>query len=141
MGANISVYAIQKFNNTQLEKMRKETRNGITKLSAITTVNIIYLKGYFKEIEEANMALLKHQYKYDTLSPANKKFIDKKIADSMKNLKITVQTVIKVLERIEKSMRNELSDDIVEDLIDLIDSALDKIDLEELMRKKIAAQL
>ena len=44
--------------------------------------------------------------------------------------------MIKVLENIDKSMRQTLSDEFVEDLIDKLDAVLMDVDLEEILKIK-----
>jgi len=79
---------------------------------------------------------LKQQYKYDQLSIPNKKVIDKRIQDAMKNLNLTMDTTTIVLGRIEKSMRNTLTDEVTDALIDKLDAVLDSVDLEGVLKKK-----
>ena len=80
--------------------------------------------------------VLKQQYKYDQLSIPNKKVVDKKIADAMKNLTLTMDTTTIVLGRIEKSMRNTLTDEVTDALIDKLDAVLDSIDLEGILKSR-----
>lgn len=116
--------------------MTKEEKDNITRLSALCAITSLYIKGCKKTIQEANVMVFKQQYKYDTLSIPNKKVVDKKIADAMKNLTLTIDTTTIVLGRIEKSMRNTLTDEVTDALIDKLDAVLDSIDLEEIIKSK-----
>jgi preprotein translocase subunit SecA len=117
-------------------EMTKEEKDNITRLSALCAITSLYIKGCKKTIQEANIEVLKQQYKYDTLSLPNKKVIDKKIADAMKNLNLTMDTTTIVLGRIEKSMRNTLTDEVTDALIDKLDAVLDSVDLEGVLKQK-----
>lgn len=116
--------------------MTKEEKDNITRLSALCTITSLYIKGCKKTIQEANIQVLKQQYKYDTLSIANKKVVKKKIAEAMKNLTLTMDTTTIVLGRIEKSMRNTLTDEVTDALIDKLDAVIDIVDLEGILKKK-----
>lgn len=116
--------------------MTKEEKDNITRLSALCAITNLYVKGCKKTIQEANLTVLKRQYKYDTLSGANKKVIDKRIQDAMKNLTLTMDTTTIVLGRIEKSMRNTLTDEVTDALIDKLDAVLDSVDLEKIINLK-----
>ncbi len=116
--------------------MSKEEKDNITRLSALCAITSLYIKGCKKTIHEANIQVLKQQYKYDQLSAPNKKVVDKKINDAMKNLTLTMDTTTIVLGRIEKSMRNTLTDEVTDALIDKLDAVLDSIDLEEIIKSK-----
>ena len=113
--------------------MTKEEKNNVTRLSALCSITTIYIQGCKKTIEEANTKVLKEQYKYDTLSIPNKKVVDKKIKEAIKNLHLTLNTTTQVLNRIDKSIRGTLSDDFVEDLIDKLDEVLGNVDLDEVL--------
>jgi len=117
-------------------EMTKEEKNNITRLSALCAITSLYIKGCKKTIQEANISVLKQQYKYDQLSIPNKKVVDKKIKDAMKNLTLTMDTTTIVLGRIEKAMRNTLTDEVTDALIDKLDAELDSIDLEEIINLK-----
>ena len=114
--------------------MTKEEKNNVTRLSAICALNVIYIQGCKKTIEEANIMAIKRQYKYDITNVSNKKVIDKKIQESVKNLRLTIDTTVKVLENIDKSMRQTLSDEFVDALIDKLDAVLMEVDLEEILK-------
>lgn len=115
--------------------MTKEEKNNVTRLSALCSITTIYIQGCKKTIEEANTKVLREQYKYDTLSIPNKKVVDKKIKEAIKNLHLTLNTTTQVLNRIENSMRNTLGDEVVDALIDEIDLALDKVELDKYLKK------
>ena len=66
--------------------MTKEEKNNVTRLSALCSITTIYIQGCKKTIEEANTKVLREQYKYDTLSLPNKKVVDKRIKEAIKNL-------------------------------------------------------
>lgn len=116
--------------------MTKEEKNNVTRLSALCSITTIYIQGCKKTIEEANIKILKEQYKYDTLSLTNKKVVDKKIKEAIKNLHLTLNTTTMVLNRIDKSIRGTLSDEFVEDLIDKLDEVLENVDLDEILKNK-----
>lgn len=116
--------------------MTKEEKNNVTRLSALCSITTIYIQGCKKTIEEANTKVLKEQYKYDTLSLTNKKVVDKKIQEAIKNLHLTLNTTTQVLNRIDKSIRGTLSDEFVEDLIDKLDEVLENVDLDEIINNK-----
>ncbi len=125
-----------KINPTQLEKMTKEEKDNITRLSAICALNVIYIQGCKKTIEEANTIAIKREYNYDITNVSNKKVIDKKIQEAVKNLNLTINTTVKVLDKIDKSMRETLSDEVVDALIDKLDAVLDSVDLDGILKKK-----
>lgn len=114
--------------------MTKQEKNNITRLSAICALNVIYIQGCKKTIEEANTIAIKRQYNYDNTNVSNKKVIDKRIKESVKNLRLTIDTTVKVLENIDKSMRQTLSDEFVDALIDKLDAVLMEVDLEEILK-------
>ena len=116
--------------------MTKEEKNNVTRLSALCSITTIYIQGCKKTIEEANTKVLREQYKYDTLSIPNKKVVDKKIQEAIKNLHLTLNTTTMVLNRIDKSIRETLSDEFVEDLIDKLDEVLENVDLDEIINNK-----
>ena len=116
--------------------MTKEEKNNVTRLSALCSITTIYIQGCKKTIEEANTKVLREQYKYDTLSLTNKKVVNKKIQEAIKNLHLTLNTTTQVLNRIDKSIRGTLSDDFVEDLIDKLDEVLENVDLDEILKNK-----
>lgn len=116
--------------------MTKEEKNNVTRLSALCSITTIYIQGCKKTIEEANTKVLREQYKYDTLSLTNKKVVDKKIQEAIKNLHLTLNTTTQVLNRIDKSIRGTLSDEFVEDLIDKLDEVLSNVDLDEIINNK-----
>ncbi|MEY5050027.1 MAG: hypothetical protein RLZZ175_3395 [Bacteroidota bacterium] len=116
--------------------MTKEEKNNVTRLSALCSITTIYIQGCKKTIEEANTKVLREQYKYDTLSIPNKKVVDKKIQEAIKNLHLTLNTTTMILNRIDKSIRGTLSDEFVEDLIDNLDEVLENIDLDEILKNK-----
>lgn len=116
--------------------MTKEEKNNVTRLSALCSITTIYIQGCKKTIEEANTKVLMEQYKYDTLSLPNKKVVDKKIQEAIKNLHLTLNTTTQVLNRIDKSIRGTLSDEFVEDLIDNLDEVLSNVDLDEILKNK-----
>ena len=132
----MSINAFVIFNPTQLKKMTKEEKNNVTRLSALCSITTIYIQGCKKTIEEANTKVLREQYKYDTLSLPNKKVVDKKIQEAIKNLHLTLNTTTQVLNRIDKSIRGTLSDEFVEDLIDKLDEVLENVDLDEILKNK-----
>lgn len=115
--------------------MTKEEKDNVTRLSALCAITTLYIKGCKKTIQDANIIALKVKYKYDTLSLPNKKVIDKKIQEAVKNLNLTMDTTTIVLNRIEKSMRNTLGDAVTDALIDKLDAVLDEVNLEELIKK------
>ena len=86
-----------------------------------------------KTIKDANIKALKEQYRYDTLSLPNKKVVDKKIKEAIKNLHLTIKTTAIVLDRIDKSMRNTLGDLVTDELIDKLDAVLSDLELEKLL--------
>ena len=116
--------------------MTKEEKNNVTRLSALCSITTIYIQGCKKTIEEANTKVLRDQYKYDTLSIPNKKVVDKRIQEAIKNLHLTLNTTTQVLNRIDKSIRGALSDEFVEDLIDKLDEVLSNVDLDEILKNK-----
>ena len=116
--------------------MTKEEKNNVTRLSALCSITTIYIQGCKKTIEEANTKVLREQYKYDTLSLTNKKVVDKRIQEAIKNLHLTLNTTTMVLNRIDKSIRGTLSDEFVEDLIDKLDKVLENVDLDEIINNK-----
>ena len=116
--------------------MTKEEKNNVTRLSALCSITTIYIQGCKKTIEEANTKVLKQEYKYDSLSLPNKKVVDKKIKEAIKNLHLTLNTTTMVLNRIDKSIRGALSDEFVEDLIDKLDAVLENVDLDEIINNK-----
>ena len=116
--------------------MTKEEKNNVTRLSALCSITTIYIQGCKKTIEEANTKVLKQEYKYDSLSLPNKKVVDKKIQEAIKNLHLTLNTTTMVLNRIDKSIRGTLSDEFVEDLIDKLDEVLGNVDLDEILKNK-----
>ena len=116
--------------------MSKEEKDNITRLSALCAITSIYIKGCKKTIQDANISVLNQHYKYDPLSIQKKKVIYKKIKDAMKNLTLTMDTTTIVLGRIEKSMRNTLTDEVTDALIDKLDAVLDSVDLEGVLKKK-----
>ena len=116
-------------------KLTKEQRDNITKLSALCSIQTLMFSGCKADIIAMNTHQLKQGFKYDTLSKPNKKVVDKKIAEAVKNLKMTIDLVIKVNARIETSMRNTLGDEVVDDLIDEIDFALDKVELDKYLKE------
>ena len=116
--------------------MTKEEKNNVTRLSALCSITTIYIQGCKKTIEEANTKVLKQEYKYDSLSLPNKKVVDKKIQEAIKNLHLTLNTTTQVLNRIDKSIRGTLSDEFVEDLIDKLDEVLENVDLDEILKNK-----
>lgn len=116
--------------------MTKEEKDNVTRLSALCTITSLYIKGCKKTIQDANIKVLKEQYKYDTLTLPNKKVVDKKIQEAVKNLNLTMDTTTVVLGRIEKSMRNTLGDAVTDALVDKLDAVLDDINLEELIKNK-----
>lgn len=116
--------------------MTKEEKNNVTRLSALCSITTIYIQGCKKTIEEANTKVLREQYKYDTLSLPNKKVVDKRIKEAIKNLHLTLNTTTQVLNRIDKSIRGTLSDEFVEDLIDKLDEVLENVDLDEILKNK-----
>ena len=116
--------------------MTKEEKNNVTRLSALCSITTIYIQGCKKTIEEANTKVLREQYKYDTLSLPNKKVVDKKIQEAIKNLHLTLNTTTMILNRIDKSIRGTLSDEFVEDLIDNLDEVLENVDLDEILKNK-----
>ena len=115
-------------------KLTKEQRDNITKLSALCSIQTLMFSGCKADIIAMNTHTLKQSYKYDTLSKPNKKVVDKKIAEAVKNLNMTIDLVIKVNARIETSMRNTLGDEVVDALIDEIDLALDKVELDKYLK-------
>ena len=115
--------------------MTKEEKNNVTRLSALCSITTIYIQGCKKTIEEANTKVLREQYKYNTLSIPNKKVVDKKIKEAIKNLHLTLNTTTQVLNRIDKSIRGTLGDEVVDALIDEIDLALDKVELDKYLKK------
>jgi len=116
-------------------KLSKIEQDNITQLSAICATQTSMLSGCKATIIAMNTHTLKQSYKYDTLSKPNKKVVDKKIAEAVKNLNQTIDLVIKVNARIETSMRNTLGDEVVDALIDEIDLALDKVELDKYLKK------
>lgn len=116
--------------------MTKEEKNNVTRLSALCSITTIYIQGCKKTIEEANTIAIKRQYNYDNTHVSNKKVIDKKIQEAIKNLNLTIDTTVKVLDKIDKSMRETLSDEVVDALIDKLDAVLMEVDLEEILRSK-----
>lgn len=116
--------------------MTKEEKNNVTRLSAICALNVIYIQGCKKTIEEANTIAIKRQYNYENTNVSNKKVIDKKIQEAVKNLNLTIDTTVKVLDKIDKSMRETLSDEVVDALIDKLDAVLMDVDLEEILKNK-----
>jgi hypothetical protein len=112
-----------------------EEQNNITQLSALCSITPIYIGACKKVIIDANTIILKRQYKYDTLSAPNRKVVDKRIKDAIKNLTLTLDTTSIVLGRIEKSMRSELSDEYVDALIDALSDALNEVKLENVLKK------
>ena len=116
-------------------KLSKIEQDNITQLSAISAVQNNMYMGCRETIIAMNTHTLKQSYKYDTLSEPNKKVVDKKIAEAVKNLNMTIDLVIKVNARIENSMRNTLGDEVVDALIDEIDLALDKVELDKYLNK------
>lgn len=117
-------------------KMTKEEKNNVTRLSALCSITTIYIQGCKKTIEEANIMALKREYNYENTNVSNKKVIDKKIQESVKNLRLTIDTTVKVLDNIDKSMRQTLSDEVVDALIDKLDAVLMDVDLEEILKIK-----
>jgi len=115
-------------------KLSKEQRDNITKLSALCSIQTLMFGGCKADIIAMNTHQLKQNFKYDTLSKPNKKVVDKKIAEAVKNLNQTIDLVIKVNARIETSMRNTLGDEVVDALIDEIDLALDKVELDKYLK-------
>ena len=111
--------------------MTKEEKNNVTRLSALCSITTIYIQGCKKTIEEANTIAIKRQCNYDNTHVSNKKVIDKKIKEAIKNLHLTLNTTTHVLNRIDKSMRETLSDEFVENLIDKLDEVLENVDLDE----------
>lgn len=118
--------------------MTPEERNNITKLSALCSITKLYIQGCFKTIQDANIQVLKQKYSYDSLSSVNKRFVDKKIMKDIANLNLTVQATTTVLNRIELSMRNTLSDEVTDALIDKIDAVLDDINLDEILKCNVS---
>ena len=116
--------------------MTKEEKDNITRLSAICALNVIYMRGCKNTLEKYNTIAIKQEYKYDSTNVSNKKVIDKKIDKAIKNLNLTIDTTCKVLDKIDKSMRETLSDDVVDALIDKLDAVLDSIDLEGVINLK-----
>lgn len=116
-------------------KLSKEARDNITQLSAICSTQTQMWGGCKADIIAMNTHQLKEMYKYDTLSKPNKKVVDKKIAEAVKTLNQTIDLVIKINNRIETSMRNTLGDEVVDALIDEIDLALDKVELDKYLKK------
>lgn len=116
--------------------MTKEEKNNVTRLSAICALNVIYMQGCKRIVEEANIMAIKREYKYDVTNVSNKKVLDKKIEKSIKNLRLTIDTTVKVLENIDKSMRQTLSDEVVDALIDKLDEVLENVDLDEILKNK-----
>jgi len=116
-------------------KLTKTEQDNITQLSAICATQTSMLSGCKSIIIAMNTHQLKQMYRYDTASPANKKVVDKKINEAVKNLKLTFDLVIKINTRIENSMRDTLGDEVVDALIDEISLAMDKVELDKYLKK------
>ena len=116
-------------------KLTKTEQDNITQLSAICATQTSMLSGCKATIIAMNTHQLKQMYKYDTLSKPNKKVVDKKINEAVKNLNMTFDLVIKINTRIENSMRDTLGDEVVDALIDEIASAMDKVELNKYLKK------
>jgi len=111
-------------------------KDNIAVFAAMSAVTNIYLTGCLDTIRKINLHSEKVKYKFDTLSPANKKYVEKeKINKTLKSLDKVNENTYKVLKNIENSMRDALGDEIVDELIDKIADSVKDIKLKDLIKK------
>lgn len=116
--------------------LEENEKDNIAVLAAMSAVTNIYLIGCIDTINKINVHSEKNKYKFDTLSAANKKYVEKeKINKTLIALRRANQNTYKVLKSIENSMRDSLGDDVVDDLIDKISDSVKDIKLNDLIKK------
>lgn len=116
-------------------EITKEERDNVAKLSAYASVITQYMQGCKTVIEVVNKESLRKKYFYHTLSSANKKYIDKKIAKELFALTRTMNTALVSMEVIENSMRDVVGDEIVDNLIDMIEASMKDVSFDSLLNK------
>jgi hypothetical protein len=104
--------------------------DNVAKLAAISSLNSLFFKFCKEFIVKNYLNSLKDEFKYDSQSIANKKVLDKRFEKKIKDLKFSMNATVMTLDKIDKSSRNALGNEVIDDLIDK------SIKLKELIIKK-----
>jgi hypothetical protein len=119
----------------QRHELSEEMKDNVAKMAALSSVTSLFYKGLMEDVLAINKELLYDKYKFHLLSKSSeRKHVEKLIMKEYNGLKSAISLTISIMDSVDLRMRESVGDEVVDEIIDKLDCAMDGVTISELCK-------